>query len=244
MNSTRRDFLIRGGLAVSSMVVPLLRGHAAASTPLPGGEISGKIHFKGKYAKPAKVMFRGDDAYCRKFDLRKEDLLVGAQGGLCNVVVALEGIQGEPSGSALQLSAMAEEQCTFVPHVLSLTAGSKVVLYNRDPVLNTFHAIQVSTGRTLFNVGLPNKDQKIVRRIRQTGLIKMLCDVHPWELAYLAVFSHGFHTVSDEKGSFVLKGVPGGNYTLTLWHETLGTQRHPIQIKTGEQLKMVLSYGL
>ncbi len=157
------------------------------------------------------------------------------------MVVSLENIT---TGKEIptKVPVMAEIKCTFTPHVLSMTAGSKLVLHNEDPVLNTFHAIDVASGRTLFNIGMPNKNQKVYRKIRQAGVIKIVCDVHPWEVAYVVAFPHPYHTVTDKQGRFTLAEVPPGRYVLSLWHERLGKLRQPLVIKAGSHPSISLTY--
>jgi hypothetical protein len=243
---SRRD-LLRAGLGGlgAALVGPLLPENARAYSVAPPSRparISGLVRYSGKAPRPPKVSFSGGDtAYCRKFDIRQERLLVGRGGGLRNVVVALESVsRGKPVPDATPV--LAEWRCTFVPHVLSITAGTKLLLHNRDPVLNTFHAIAQPGGRTLFNVGMPNRDQKIQRRIKNPGLVLMHCDVHPWEEAWVVAVGHPYHAVTDNQGSFALDQVPPGRHTLVLWHEKLGVRKQRVEVSAGAHLKLEIGY--
>jgi hypothetical protein len=44
----------------------------------------------------------------------------------------------------------------------------------------------------------------------------------------------GPYGVSDDKGSFKIDNVPAGNYTLTAWQETYGTQTQKITVAAGK----------
>lgn len=243
---TRRELLRAGltaGLGLAALGLPL---SAAAAAYTPGAvkrpaRISGLVRYRGKARRPKKVKFSGDCTYCRRFDLREEALLVGQGGALRNVALALKGIRrGKPLPAALPV--LAERRCTFEPHVLTVAAGSKIVLHNDDPVLNTFHAIARPSGRTLFNIGTPRKGQKIKRRIKPAGLVEMRCDVHPWEIAYIVSVPHPYHAVSDAGGAFALDQIPPGEYTLALWHEQLGVQQRKVRLGPGQHLKLQLAY--
>ena len=239
----RRDLLRAGAGGLGAVVLGLFPGRAAAYTPIKvqgGGRIEGLVRYGKRAPRPAPVKFSGDCAYCRKFKLTREELLVSG-GGLQNVVAVLHGLR---RGKALprQTPVLTEERCTFVPHVMSVCAGSKLLLHNRDPVLNTFHAVALPSGRTLFNIGMPNKDQQVKRRIRSPGLVKMLCDVHPWEVAYVAAFAHPYHAVSDATGKFTLTDVPQGRHQLTLWHEKLGGKKQQVVVQRGKTVKLELKY--
>jgi len=224
----------------------LLLGGRVASGYQPGkverpARLSGRVRWAGRAGKPARLKLTGSCAYCLKHELFAEDLVQSPSGGLRHVAVFLEGVQRGRELTA-EVPVLAEHRCTFVPHVLTVTAGAKVLLHNQDPVLNTFHAVEVQGGRTLFNEGLPNRDQKLYRRIRREGLIKVLCDVHPWEVAYVVAFDHPYHTVSDAEGRFALEQIPAGRYSLGLWHEKLGGRRQTVELAPGAQLTIEIVY--
>jgi hypothetical protein len=82
----------------------------------------------------------------------------------------------------------------------------------------------------------------VKRRIKPTGVIQMLCDVHPWEEAYIISVPHPYHAVTDERGGFALDTIPPGSYTLTLWHEKLGIRRKKVTLGPGKHLKLELTY--
>jgi len=48
--------------------------------------------------------------------------------------------------------------------------------------------------------------------------------------AFLGVRSDPFYAVSGEDGSFSIKGLPPGTYTIEAWHEKFGTQTATVTI--------------
>jgi hypothetical protein len=44
----------------------------------------------------------------------------------------------------------------------------------------------------------------------------------------------GPYGVSDDKGSYKIDNLPPGNYTLTAWQETYGTQTQKITVAAGK----------
>jgi hypothetical protein len=48
---------------------------------------------------------------------------------------------------------------------------------------------------------------------------------------YVAVISHPYFQVTGDDGSFVLKNVPPGSYTLAAWHERYGTKEQTVVVK-------------
>ncbi|HEX6729651.1 MAG TPA: carboxypeptidase regulatory-like domain-containing protein, partial [Pyrinomonadaceae bacterium] len=62
---------------------------------------------------------------------------------------------------------------------------------------------------------------------RSEVLIPVKCNQHPWMKAYIGVLKHPFFAVSAEDGTYSLKGVPPGTYTVVAWREggADGTQK-------------------
>jgi hypothetical protein len=52
--------------------------------------------------------------------------------------------------------------------------------------------------------------------------------------AYVHVMPHPFFAITGDDGSFVISGVPPGNYTLLVWHESLKSQTQVITIGAGD----------
>jgi len=64
--------------------------------------------------------------------------------------------------------------------------------------------------------------------------IPVKCNVHPWMRSYVSVFKHPYFSVSDQSGAFTIKGLPAGNYTVSAWHEKLGTLSQQLTVGPGE----------
>jgi hypothetical protein len=58
---------------------------------------------------------------------------------------------------------------------------------------------------------------------------------HPWERAYLGVFSHPFFMVTGKDGSYTIAGLPVGEYALVAWHEKFGEQEVKVYVGAGER---------
>jgi len=51
--------------------------------------------------------------------------------------------------------------------------------------------------------------------------------------AFVVVAEHPYHTVTDAEGAYEIRGVPPGRYTVSVWHEELGTRETPVTIEAG-----------
>ena len=61
-------------------------------------------------------------------------------------------------------------------------------------------------------------------------MVPLRCDVHPWMSAWVGVVAHPFFAVTAADGSFEVKGLAPGTYTIEAWHEQLGTQTQKITV--------------
>ncbi|HMH05925.1 MAG TPA: carboxypeptidase regulatory-like domain-containing protein, partial [Terriglobales bacterium] len=63
--------------------------------------------------------------------------------------------------------------------------------------------------------------------------VHVKCNIHPWMSGYMAVVK-GPYGVTDNSGSFTINNVPPGDYTLTAWQESYGTQTLKVSVGAGK----------
>jgi plastocyanin len=204
-----------------------------------GAKIQGTVKFKGKIPKLMPLQITKSKEICR--NVPNETLIVGAGQGIRYAVVTLEGIT---KGVAVEKEAIHELDnlgCRFVPHVLASSVGQFVVFKNSDPILHTAHALFTS-GQPQFNIGLyPGRVSR--KPLVTPGAVKIVCEVHPWMSAYIVVSDHPYYAVTDVYGEYLISDIPAGSYRLKVWHETLGTQEKPVEVKAvgSQNVDFVLS---
>jgi hypothetical protein len=121
-----------------------------------------------------------------------------------------------------------QKECRFQPHVLSLQVGQKLITRNNNETAQNIHAW--SQINSPFNVALPRKGAELERVFdKPEAPFPIRCDVHNWEVAYVGVFSHPFHTVSKSGGAFELR-LPPGEHQITAWHEKLGSSQQLVRV--------------
>src|SRR2546430_15789810 len=65
-------------------------------------------------------------------------------------------------------------------------------------------------------------------------MVPLECNVHGWMHAWLGVLPHSFYGVSGADGSFSIKGLPPGTYTIEAWQEKDGAQTGSGNVGGGE----------
>ena len=204
-----------------------------------GATLRGSVKIEGKVPKLPPLQITKFKEVCK--DVPNETLLIGPAQGLRYAVVTLEGIA---RGKAVEKESVHELDnlgCRFVPHVLASSVGQFVVFKNSDPILHTAHALFTS-GQPQFNIGLyPGRVSR--KPLVTPGAVKIVCEVHPWMSAYIVVSDHPYYAVTDVYGEYLISDIPAGSYRLKVWHETLGTQEKPVEVKAvgSQNVDFVLS---
>jgi len=90
---------------------------------------------------------------------------------------------------------------------------------------------------TLFNVPHLGEQHELHQTVTEAGVIKIKCDVHDWMSANIVLLKDKpYYSVTDEKGTFSISGIPPGSYTLRAWHEALGVMEKEITIAASEKV--------
>lgn len=200
-----------------------------------GGVVTGNVRYQGEAPVPGKISIAQDqDVESCGASVASEDLIVSKKGGIKNVVVAIDGPFENAKSFEIpeQGFVIDHKNCQFRPHIAIVVPGASVKILNSDPILHSLHTesrLNPSLSKTQ-PAGLAVEEV-----FRRPEIFRIGCDVHPWTKAWIVVAGHPYYTLTDEGGRFDLKDVPAGVHTLSIWHETLGSQRKRILVKEGEK---------
>jgi plastocyanin len=162
-----------------------------------------------------------------------EDIVVDANGGLANVVIYVsDGLAGHTFQPPQQPAAFEQKGCQYKPHVLAMQANQKLDVVNSDETTHNIHP--TPSNNREWNMTQPHGVPLEQTFPREEIAIPVKCNIHPWMRGYIAVFKHPYFAVSDKNGTFDLKDLPPGNYTITAWQEKLGTLSQKITVAAGE----------
>ncbi len=146
----------------------------------------------------------------------------GAKNG-GDAVIYIDKISGKTFSAPKEHAKMDQKNLAFVPHVLPVVAGTTVDFINSDDVLHNVFSPDKCCGK--FNLGSWPKGQSKEFTFKDPGCIAtLLCNVHPEMEGFVVVLETPYYGVSAKDGSYEIKDVPPGKYTLKIWHEKLKAQ--------------------
>ncbi|HEX8710050.1 MAG TPA: hypothetical protein VF723_17545 [Pyrinomonadaceae bacterium] len=197
------------------------------------GTITGKVNLTGSAPSPQPIDM-SQDANCKsKNPNAVTETLVAKDGKLEYVFVYIkDGTLTEGNKKIGTLSfptpeteaVLDQNGCHYVPHVVGMQANQKLKILNSDPTGHNIHALpKAGSGNEEWNESQPGGAPPIIRTFKRSEiLVPVKCNQHPWMKAYIAVMKNPFYAVSKEDGTFEIKGVPPGTYTIAAWQEKGG----------------------
>jgi Carboxypeptidase regulatory-like domain len=200
------------------------------------GKISGTVKLDGP-APHMKGIDMSKDPYCSKAHASDpghlETYVVGADGGMENVVLYLsEGYTG-PATTVTTEPVFDQKNCMYTPHVLALDVDQKFKVTTSDQTAHNIHPNpNPMTGNIPWNQSQPPGAPPIEKSWKAPEFIEVKCNIHPWMHGWHAVVK-GPYATTDSKGAYTINGVPPGSYTVTAWQEAAGTQTQKVTVAAG-----------
>lgn len=217
---------------------------AAPAGPTGTATIAGKVTFEGKVPPLPKLKMDADPACAQQHSepVTAQNLVVSNKGVQYAFVVVTSGLPAGEYPAPKTPAVIDQAGCMYAPHVLGVQVGQPVELRNSDA---TLHNVNAKPGQsTPFNLAMPTKGMKITKTFTAPEImVPVKCNVHPWMSAYIGVVAHPFFAVSGTDGSFGIKGLPAGTYTVQVWHESLGTQTQTVTVADGESANTAFTFG-
>jgi len=205
---------------------PTTAGNAPPASKGDEGTISGKVAYTGT-APEAKKIDTSADAACtaKSPTLMTEDWVV-KDGKLANTFVYIKdgSIDGAKKVSEYVWPApstpatLDQNGCHYKPHVMGVVVKQDITITNSDPTNHNIHFTPKNNPD--WNQAQANGAGPMTHKLMAAEvLVPVKCNQHPWMKSYVGVLKHPFFAVTGEDGSFTIKNVPPGKYTVVAWHE-------------------------
>jgi plastocyanin len=196
------------------------------------GDLTGTVSFKGTAPAEKELTPIKDDPNCSTLYPNALPTThfysVSASGGLADVVVS---IKGAPAGAAKTAPAVLDQKgCVYVPTILDVQVGQKVIVKNSDPCVHNVHTVPKENEMKNLLQSPGSADLEFAFD-KPEPFLKFQCDVHPWMFAWVSVVDSPYFSLSDKDGKFTIKNVPAGKYTVEFAHRKLGTKTVEVEVK-------------
>ena len=195
------------------------------------GSIKGKVSFDGEAPQRRQLQMSADPK-CEAANPggRLGEVYVVENGALQNVFVYVkDGLTGQTFPVPSEPVTLDQKGCMYSPHVLGIMVGQELQIGNSDDTLHNVHSLPEKSKQ--FNNAMPMKGMTIKKKFTAPEvMVRFKCDVHPWMSAYVGVLEHPLYAVSGPDGTFEIKNVPDGSYTVEAWHEAAGAQTQQVTV--------------
>jgi len=213
---------------------PAVPAAAAEASAIQGGAtVTGRVKFTGAKPSNPKIDMTEEPECKKKYTAAPtlETVVVNANGTLANVFVYVKsGLPGSAKYTAPATPVVLDQQgCRYHPHAMGIMVGQSLEIKNSDPLLHNIKAKAVKNRG--FNISQPRAGMTTTRTFGAPETMVLLeCNVHGWMSASLGVLPHPFYSTTGSDGTFSLKGLPPGTYTIEAWHEKYGTQTATVTV--------------
>ena len=218
-------------LGVLGLAASAIAGMAGPASS--GGTVSGSVTFTGTppKMKPIDMAKEPSCASQHETPAMTETVVTGPGNTLQYVVVYIAA--GEPPAAASsQVVRLDQKGCTYLAHVSALQAGQSMEIYNQDQTSHNIHPLAKVNPE--WNKSQPPGSPPLHVTYDKAEFIPVKCNVHPWMHGYFVILSTAHFAVTGNDGTFSLKGLPPGKYTVTAWQEKFGSQSQEVTITGNE----------
>ena len=221
-------------VALACLALPTARPETSKSSlPVaPSAIVKGHVKYEGILPKAKRLDMSKEPNCAKQYTTPpvSENVMGGANNALANVVVYIS--DGLPTDAASGHVTLTQYGCRYFPHVLASLAGQEIWVRNEDAVNHTVH-LMTKTNRELNRLQPPYGPEFAITNDKPE-FIKVKCELHPWMRGIIAVLKNSHFAVTDADGSFALPELSPGKYTITVWHESFGTESQQIVLGGNE----------
>jgi carboxypeptidase family protein len=196
------------------------------------GSINGKILFQGTKLKLAVIHMDQDPVCVQKHTspVQVEDGAVNSNGTLPNVFVYVkEGAEKYTFTTPTEPVVLDQNGCMYKPHVLGIQVNQDLHVISSDPTTHNIHPMP-KDNREWNESQTPGAAPLDKKFARAEIMIPVKCNQHPWMKAYIGVTKNPFFAVTGSDGTFTIKGLPPGDYTIGAWTALFGAQEQKVTL--------------
>src|SRR5277367_3989666 len=204
-----------------------------ARPPAGTGTITGKVTYTGTPPKMRPIDMSKEPSCAKQHatPILTQNVATGPGNTLQWVVVYISA-GDEGTTTPTQSVRYDQKGCEYLPHVLPMQAGQQLQIFNDDQTSHNIHPLAKTNQE--WNKSQPPGSPPIDTKWDKPEFIPVKCNIHPWMHGYFVVLKTSHFGVTGDDGTYTIKGVPPGKYTLTAWQEHMGVQTQEVTVGAGE----------
>lgn len=214
-----------------------------------GGSITGRIALKGDIPPPRifSLSIYPFGSFCKKISdgnghVLLKDFIVNDEGGLWDVVIAVQGVKkGKPfpliqkefvaTNCMFHPADVAAREQFFVdemgrmhhehPNVAILENHQPISVVNLDPIIHNIQVFQNERGNIILNAPLPVSTRPrggALHFDRGKRISQLICGLHEFMQSWGFVVDNPYYAMTAKDGSYTIDDLLPGEYTLSIWH--------------------------
>jgi plastocyanin len=146
-----------------------------------------------------------------------------------DAVVYVDKIAGKTFPPPTAHAKIDQKNMQFTPKVLAVVTGTTVEFLNSDAVLHNVFSPDACADK--FNLGTWPQGQSKSFTFKKECFASLLCKVHSEMEGYVAALPTPYFAVTAADGSYDIKDVPDGTYTVKVWHPKLKAATKSVTVK-------------
>lgn len=191
------------------------------------GSLQGRITYNSK-VPPPKIIKTGKYAKACGPKITLNSLVVENKG-VKDTALWISGkdakkLKKSPGGKEYELN---QDKCRYSPHIIVMSAESELKIHSSDPFNHNIHTYSFDND-PINIMFMPGFDYE--QEFEEPEIVKVECDLHNWMQAWIVVTENSYFAISKKDGTYEIPDLPPGKYTLTAWHEVLGTMTQKIKV--------------
>jgi plastocyanin len=240
---------VQCALLMAVIFIPGCSGPKSSPTsfrvdPQTAGVITGRALFAGKQP-PRKRIDMDQEPQCAKLHagaVYDDRISAGSDGALAHVFVYLkQGLEDKKFEPPAEPVIIDQRGCWFGPRVMGIQVGQTLKVTNSDPLTHNIHPL-AQVNRDWNQSQAPGAEPLTRRFLQPEIMIRVRCNIHSWMQAWIGVVAHPWFAVTKADGSFELRHVPPGTYTIEAWQEELGRQEQQLTLAPAGKNEIVFRF--
>jgi plastocyanin len=156
-----------------------------------------------------------------------------------DAVVYIDKVSGKTFAPPSAHARVNQKNMQFVPRVLPVVIGTTVDFLNSDSVLHNVFSPDSCADR--FNLGTWPQGQTKTFTFKKECFAALLCKVHSEMEGFVVALPTSYFAVTSSDGSYEIKDVPDGTYTVKVWHPTLKAAQKSVVVKGATEVSLAIA---